>query len=92
MRIQLRAMYPNSNRALVPASFPLGVLPGERGLRVVDEIRERFLVADVGAWPVAVPVQRLAWWNFAARFNWVLDLFERLERREQFQRTMRVGR
>jgi len=36
-------------------------------------------------------VQRMAWWNLSARIAWILDLFERLERREEIERAATRG-
>ena len=36
-------------------------------------------------------VQRMDWWNLSARIAWILDLFERLERREEIERAATRG-
>jgi len=70
--------------ALAPASPPVAAPPLEA---------TRFLVEAVSAAPAPVRARRrpIAWRKPADRVVWLIDLFERLERRDQLQRTASVS-
>jgi len=85
-----------AQRAVVPSERKLGLLvralaaaavPG-RHVPAPPLEQARFLVDAVAAAP-ALPqaAPEVPWWRIAERAAWVIDLFERLERREQLGRS-----
>ena len=86
--VTTRAVVRRSRKIVLAAAALLASVRVARPIARPTLPETQFLVAAVAAWPLAVSVERIAWWNFTARFNWMLDLFERLERREQFQRAL----
>ncbi|MBL8671472.1 MAG: phytoene/squalene synthase family protein [Alphaproteobacteria bacterium] len=80
-----------SRRAVVPAGRMLRLLPriassalsAQSGLHVPALDETRFLVAAVAAAPAPPAGADIRWWDLAGRAAWVIELFERLERRER---------
>lgn len=81
-----------SSRAVVPGSRKLGLLftamnsiartPQWREAHMIEA--SRFLIDAAAAPPLnGTPIVPMAWWDVRGRMLFVLDLFERLERRER---------
>ena len=87
-----RAVVPASRKALLLARALLALNPSAAAQAAPPLAATRFLV-EAAASSLRVPASREAggsaepaWWDLAGRAIWVIDLFERLERREQMQR------
>lgn len=84
--VRVRTVVPASRKvALAFAAVAASAAAYPAAARAAAPLPETaFLVEAVTAMPVSrdAHAQRSAWWNVEARMNPVLDLFERLERRE----------
>jgi phytoene synthase len=84
--VSRRAVVPASRKAWLLARAMVGLFPAQRGLAVAPMAATKFLVdavAEAAPQPprAAVPVPSLR--GLDGRVAWVVDLFERLERRDQ---------
>jgi 15-cis-phytoene synthase len=90
--VSRRAVVPSRRRARLVARA-LFALPASQSRATAPALAEaRFLVEAVAAAPLPsleTVAARIPLWNFVERVNWVIDLFERLERREQAEGSAR---
>ncbi|NWG23826.1 MAG: phytoene/squalene synthase family protein [Pseudorhodoplanes sp.] len=72
---------------LIARSFAAGA--GDATLRQPALGDALFLLDAIAGSPIphGMTAPAIRWWNYRERLLWVLDLFERLERREQLQRS-----
>jgi 15-cis-phytoene synthase len=84
--VSRRAYVPTPRKVgLLAAALAASTVPGRSAAGpIMEEVR--FLVdAMVAAGPNAITAHphRMPWWNLGGRIEWIVDLFDRLERRER---------
>jgi phytoene synthase len=83
-----RAVVPAARKLSLAATIAARSIGARQGLATPPLPEARFLLAAVGNPAAARPLRTtVPWWRFADRTVWVLQLFERLERREQVNRS-----
>ena len=82
--VTLRTVVPLSRKLPLLARAAIGTARAERGEAAPCLEQTRFLIEAVEPLPqrASSAWQQVRWWNFRSQAIWVLDLFERLERRE----------
>lgn len=85
-----RAVVSGRRKASLVATAIIASIGSRRGVPAAPLPATRFLVESVAAMPLRAEHDSLAapypWWRFGYRVARIIDLFERLERREQFAR------
>ena len=94
--VSRRAVVPASRKARLLTRALVASVPGERSHPTAPLEQCRFLVEAVSGMPVAAPAldtpaAEVPWWNLNERVIWLIDLFERLERRERGEPVARNG-
>jgi phytoene synthase len=94
--VSRRAVVPAARKARLLTRALVASVPGERGKPAPPLEQCRFLVEAVtemqGAkTPGDSVAAEPAWWNLNDRVVWLIDLFERLERRERGEQVARNG-
>ena len=90
--VSRRAVVPTSRKLVVMSTAVAAPVLGRQAAAPTFLQEARFLVDAVAVGPALVqPMNGGPWWDLNKRAGWVIDLFDRLERRDRLARASRIA-